>query len=228
MRILLVEDERDMASWLMRALAQSGFVPDHAADARSAEAFMAGNEYDAIVMDLRLPDKHGLVVLREMRNRDDRTPVLLLTAQGALQDRVRGLNLGADDFLTKPFALEELEARLTALVRRSRSPASPTAMRFAVLRQRKPRLHAGRLPAVPDPREHAALAALLTRSGYPVDKSQLFGKVFTHDSEANPDAIEVVLHRLRKKLAGSDVRIVTVRGLGYMLESVAAAPAEGN
>lgn len=80
---------------------------------------MAGNEYDAIVMDLRLPDKHGLVVLREMRNRDDRTPVLLLTAQGALQDRVRGLNLGADDFLTKPFALEELEARLTALVRRS-------------------------------------------------------------------------------------------------------------
>ena len=101
-------------------------------------------------------------------------------------------------------------------------------MRFAVLRQRKPRLHAGRLPAVPDPREHAALAALLTRSGYPVDKSQLFGKVFTHDSEANPDAIEVVLHRLRKKLAGSDVRIVTVRGLGYMLESVAAAPAEGN
>ena len=117
MRILLVEDERDMASWLMRALAQSGFVPDHAADARSAEAFMAGNEYDAIVMDLRLPDKHGLVVLREMRNRDDRTPVLLLTAQGALQDRVRGSNLGADDFLTKPFALEELEARLTALVR---------------------------------------------------------------------------------------------------------------
>ena len=86
---------------------------------------MAGTEYDAIVMDLRLPDKHGLVVLREMRNRDDRTPVLLLTAQGALQDRVRGLNLGADDFLTKPFALEELEARLTALVRRSRGRQHP-------------------------------------------------------------------------------------------------------
>ena len=227
MRILLVEDERDMASWLMRALAQSGFVPDHAADARSAEAFMAGNEYDAIVMDLRLPDKHGLVVLREMRNRDDRTPVLLLTAQGALQDRVRGLNLGADDFLTKPFALEELEARLTALVRR-RSPASPTAMRFAVLRQRKPRLHAGRLPAVPDP-------ARARRPGGVADPQRLSGgqvaavrQGFTHDSEANPDAIEVVLHRLRKKLAGSDVRIVTVRGLGYMLESVAAAPAEGN
>lgn len=125
MRILLVEDERDMAAWLMRALAQSGFMPDHAPDARTAEGLMAGNEYDAVVMDLRLPDKHGLVLLREMRNRDDRTPVLLLTAQGALQDRVRGLNLGADDFLTKPFALEELEARLTALVRRSRGRQPP-------------------------------------------------------------------------------------------------------
>ena len=187
---------------------------------------MAGNEYDAIVMDLRLPDKHGLVVLREMRNRDDRTPVLLLTAQGALQDRVRGLNLGADDFLTKPFALEELEARLTA--RRSAVASIPDCNAVRCPTTAKAALHAGRLPAVPDPREHAALAALLTRSGYPVDKSQLFGKVFTHDSEANPDAIEVVLHRLRKKLAGSDVRIVTVRGLGYMLESVAAAPAEGN
>src|SRR3546814_5508070 len=86
---------------------------------------MATNEYDAIVMDLRLPDKHGLVVLRDMRGRDDRTPVLLLTAQGALQDRVRGLNLGADDFLTKPFALEELEARVAALVRRSRGRQFP-------------------------------------------------------------------------------------------------------
>lgn len=226
MRILLVEDERDMAAWLMRALAQSGFTPDHAPDARTAEGLMAGNEYDAVVMDLRLPDKHGLVLLREMRNRDDRTPVLLLTAQGALQDRVRGLNLGADDFLTKPFALEELEARLTALVRRSRG--------------RQPRLQCGSLSYDGEsraftldgallfltPREHAALAALLTRSGYPVDKSQLFGKVFTHESEANPDAIEVVLHRLRKKLTGSDVRIVTVRGLGYMLESTVSESSE--
>jgi len=220
MRILLVEDELEMASWLVRALAQSGFTPDHAPDARSAEALMSTNEYDAIVMDLRLPDKHGLVVLRDMRTRDDRTPVLLLTAQGALQDRVRGLNLGADDFLTKPFALEELEARVAALVRRSRG-------------RQQPRLQCGSLSydgesrsftldgvlLLLTPREHAALVALLTRSGYPVDKVQLFGKVFTQDSESSLDAIEVVLHRLRKKLAGSDVRIVTVRGLGYMLES---------
>mgnify|MGYP002040233803 FL=1 len=116
MRILLVEDELDMASWLVRALTQGGFVTDHAPDARTAEALMAGTEYDAVVLDLRLPDKHGLAVLADMRNADDRTPVLILTAQGALQDRVRGLHLGADDFLTKPFELVELEARLTALV----------------------------------------------------------------------------------------------------------------
>lgn len=220
MRILLVEDELEMASWLVRALAQSGFTPDHAPDARTAEALMAEHQYDAIVMDLRLPDKHGLIVLRDMRNRDDRTPVLLLTAQGALQDRVRGLNLGADDFLTKPFALEELEARVAALVRRSRG-------------HQQPKLHCGSLSYDSEsrafnldgtlllltPREHAALIVLLTRSGYPVDKAQLFSKVFAQGSESSVDAIEVVLHRLRKKLAGSDVHIVTVRGLGYMLEN---------
>jgi two-component system response regulator TctD len=219
MRILLVEDELEMASWLVRALAQSGFTPDHAPDARSAEALMAANEYDAIVMDLRLPDKHGLVVLRDMRNRDDRTPVLLLTAQGALQDRVRGLNLGADDFLTKPFALEELEARVAALVRRSRGRQQPRLQCGSLSYDGESRAFSldGALLLL-TPREHAALVALLTRSGYPVDKAQLFGKVFTQDSESSVDAIEVVLHRLRKKLAGSDVRIVTVRGLGYMLE----------
>ncbi len=221
MRILLVEDEQDMASWLKRALAQSGFVPDHAPDAGTAESFMLGTAYDAIVLDLQLPDKHGLVLLREMRNRDDRTPVLLLTAQGGLQDRVRGLNLGADDFLTKPFALEELEARLTALVRRSRGRQHPRLQCGCLAYDSESRAFSleGSLLFL-TPREHAALAALISRSGYPVDKSQLFGKVFPHDSEANLDAIEVVLHRLRKKLAGSDVRIVTVRGLGYMLESV--------
>jgi len=221
MRILLVEDEVDMALWLRRALAQSGFVSDHAADARNAEGYMVGSDYDAVVLDLRLPDKHGLNVLRDMRERDDRTPVLVLTAQGSLQDRVRGLNMGADDFLTKPFALEELEARLTALVRRSRG-------------REYPRLQCGSLSYDSEshfftldgsmllltPREHATLAALLIRVGYPVEKNQLFEKVFSHDSDASPDAIEVILHRLRKKLAGSDVHIVTVRGLGYMLSAI--------
>ncbi|SFC12094.1 two-component system, OmpR family, response regulator TctD [Polaromonas sp. OV174] len=227
MRILLVEDELDMASWLVRALKQSGFVPDHASDAGTAEAFLAATEYDAVVLDLRLPDRHGLSLLADMRKSGNRTPVLVLTAQGSLQDRVRGLNLGADDFLTKPFELEELEARLAALVRRSRGrPHVPLhcASLSCDHESRAFTLAGSLLPLTP--REHAALTALLVRSGTPVDKSQLSSKVFPHNSSAGPDAIELVLHRLRRKLAGSDVRIVTVRGLGYMLESIAHAPAQ--
>lgn len=221
MRILLVEDELDMASWLARALGQSGFVPDHAPDARTAEAFMAATEYDAVVLDLQLPDKHDLAVLAAMRDADNRTPVLILTAQGALQDRVRGLNMGADDFLTKPFELAELEARLAALVRRSRGRQHPRMQCASLAYDGESHAFSLRGTLLPlTPREHAALSALLLRSGAPVGKSQLYGKVFSHDSSAGPDAIEVVLHRLRRKLEGSDVRIVTVRGLGYMLEGI--------
>ena len=221
MRIHLVEDEREMEAWLERALAQSGFLPELAPDAQTAEYMLAGAGYDAVVMDLRLPDKHGLVLLREMRNRGDVTPVLILTAQGALQDRVRGLNLGADDFLTKPFALEELEARLAALVRRSRGRKVPQMTCGSLLYDSESRAFSldGAILHL-TPREHAALAVLVTRSGMPVEKNLLFSRVFEHDSDSSPDAIEVVLHRLRKKLAGSDVHIVTVRGLGYMLESI--------
>ncbi|MYN14885.1 response regulator [Pusillimonas sp. TS35] len=221
MRVLLVEDERDMSAWLERALAQSGFEPEPAFDAATAEHMLSTNDYDAVIMDLRLPDKHGLVLLREMRNRGDVTPVLILTAQGALQDRVRGLNLGADDFLTKPFALEELEARLAALVRRSRrrEPAQAQCGSLVYNSESRAFTLAGTLLHL-TPREQAALAVLITRIGSPVEKGQLYSRVFDHDSDASLDAIEVVLHRLRKKLAGSDVHIVTVRGLGYMLESM--------
>ncbi len=223
MRILLVEDELEMAAWLQRALAQSGFVPEHAKDAHTAEAMLQVGGYDAVVMDLRLPDKHGLVLLREMRAAGDITPVLILTAQGALQDRVRGLNLGADDFLSKPFALEELEARLAALVRRSKGRPSPNLQCGPLIydTESKAFMLDGSVLHL-TPREHAALAALIARARTPVEKHQLFLKVFEEDSDASPDAIEVVLHRLRKKLQGSDIQITTVRGLGYMLESAAA------
>jgi two-component system response regulator TctD len=221
MRVLLIEDELEMAAWLERALAQSGFLPDHAADAATAEAMLDETDYAAVVMDLHLPDKHGLVLLRGMRNRGDVTPVLILTAQGALQDRVRGLNLGADDFLTKPFALEELEARLAALVRRSRGRQSPQMQCGSLIYDHESRaftLDGAVLHLTP--REHAALTGLVGRTGMPMEKNQLFSRVFEQDSETSPDAIEVVLHRLRKKLAGSDVHIVTVRGLGYMLDAI--------
>ena len=222
MRLLLVEDEAEMASWLVRAFKQSGFVPDHAPDAGTAESLLAGNDYDAIVLDLRLPDKHGLNLLADIRKAGNRTPVLVLTAQGSLQDRVRGLNVGADDFLTKPFAIEELEARVAALVRRSRgrSHAPLQCGSLSCAHDSRAFTLAGTLLQL-TPREGAALSVLLARSGSPVEKSQLSAKVFPADSNAGPDAIELVLHRLRRKLDGGDVRIVTVRGLGYMLEAVA-------
>ena len=224
MRILLVEDEVDMASWLMRALKQSNFVPDHAPDASTAEALMAVTEYDAVLLDLRLPDRHGLSLLADMRKAGNRTPVLVLTAEGSLQDRVRGLNIGADDFLGKPFELDELEARLAALVRRSGSRAHVplTCASLCFGHENRAFTLAGKLLQL-TPRENSALLALLNRSGTPVGKSKLSSKVFPHDSNAGPDAIELVLHRLRKKLAGSDVQIETIRGLGYMLRDVSHA-----
>lgn len=222
MRLLLIEDEAEMASWLMRAFKQSGWVPDHAADAATAESLLALGHYDAVVLDLRLPDKHGLAVLADLREGGNRTPVLVLTAQGSLQDRVKGLRLGADDFLAKPFAIEELEARLDALVRRARGSLRSALQCGSLVRPHGSRAFTldGKLLQL-TPRESAALAVLLARSGAPVEKSQLSAKVFPADSNAGPDAIELVLHRLRRKLAGGDVRIVTVRGLGYMLESTA-------
>ncbi len=223
MRILLVEDDAELASWLLRAFRQNAFVPDHAPDAGTAESLLAGNAYDAVVLDLRLPDKHGLALLADIRKAGNRTPVLVLTAQGSLQDRVKGLNVGADDFLTKPFAIEELEARLTALVRRSRGNNSHASLQCGSLscaHDSRAFTLAGSLLQLTR-RESAALSVLLARSGSPVEKSHLSGKVFPTESNVSPDAIEQVLHRLRRKLAGGDVRIVTVRGLGYMLEHVA-------
>ena len=220
MRILLVEDEAEMAAWLQRALKQSGFVPDHAPDARTAEALLSvGTAYDAVVLDLGLPDKHGFSVLTALRDAGNPVPVLVLTAQGALPDRVRGLHLGADDFMAKPFAIEELEARLVALVRRShgRQHARLHCGSLAYDNESHAFTLAGQLLQL-TPREHAALTALLIRAGSPVGKSQLSDKVFPQDASVGPDAIELVLHRLRRKLADGDVHIVTVRGLGYMLE----------
>lgn len=222
MRLLLVEDNTELALWLLRAFKQSGFVPDHAPDGASAESLLAGNDYDAVVLDLQLPDKHGLAVLADMRKAGDRTPVLVLTAHGSLQDRVRGLNAGADDFLAKPFAIEELEARLMALVRRSRENAHAPLQCGSLSCPHDSRAFTlSGLPLQLTPRESAALWVLLARGGLPVEKAHLSGKVFPANSDAQPDAIELVLHRLRRKLAGGDVRIITVRGLGYMLESSA-------
>ena len=227
MRILLVEDEPEMASWLVRALKQGGFLVDVAGTAREANSCLTSEaDYDAVVLDLGLPDRSGLTVLSGLRDRGGRAPVLVLTAQDALPNRVRALNQGADDFLAKPFALEELEARLWALMRRSQGRQHPRMQCGSLVFDTESRSFTlgGSLLSL-TPREHAALLALLMRAGRPVGKAQIAGKVFPRDSNVGPDAIEQVLHRVRRKLGTADVTVTTVRGLGYMLEPAGEAHA---
>ncbi len=223
MRILLIEDEMEMAAWLIRALKQSSIAVEHAPNGKLGKALLAGGSFDVVVLDLQLPDQHGFDWLRDIRAHGHHLPVLILTAQGSLQNRVEGLHRGADDYLTKPFELPELEARLVALHRRSQG-RSQAQIQCASLRfdSNHQTFWLSDTVLSLTPREHAALEVLIGRIGAPVGKSKLASKVFPQDSMAGPDAIEQVLHRVRRKLHGSDVRIVTVRGLGYMLEPLPA------
>lgn len=217
MRLLLVEDHPDIAEWVGKALVQGGYVIDHLTRGDHADQALSTESYDLVILDLSLPKMDGLEILRRLRARGSTTPVLILTARGATEDRVRGLNLGGDDYLPKPFELSELEARIKALLRRSGNLV--------------PMMRIGRLefdtttrmvavdgkPLALTPRELAVLEALLSRVGRPVAREALFEKVFDFDAEARVEAIEIYVSRLRKKLEGSDVSITTLRGLGYLL-----------
>lgn len=224
MRALLAEDDFNLGTWLCKALAavaiQVEWVNDgHLAD-QALQTPNAQGDYDVLILDLGLPGLSGEAVLRRLRARDQRLPTLVLTARGALTDRVDMLNLGADDFLSKPFALAELEARLHALVRRSRGLEHPRlACGPLVLdTHQKQFLLAGEPLPLP-PRESAVLRVLIQHTGEPMSKQQIMARVFSDDEDVHPEVIEVVVHRLRKRFEGSGVRIVTMRGLGYALEA---------
>jgi two-component system, OmpR family, response regulator TctD len=221
MRILLAEDERELANWLVRALQQSGFQVDWVDDGRMVRRCLKATRYDALVLDLGLPGVGGHDVLAELREANHRLPVLILTARDSLIERVSTLNEGADDFLAKPFELVELEARLMALIRRARGGEhprlacgplayDPASKQFALDRE----------PLALTPREHAALRALIQRSGEPLSKQEIIERVFSDEQDVYPEAVEVLVHRLRKRLGDSAVRITTLRGLGYVLESL--------
>ncbi len=220
MHILLAEDEHALGEWLSKALAQSGFRVDWLDDGRLAERALIDGDHDALVLDLGLPGLDGASLLRRLRERASPLPVLVLTARDTLAERVALLNLGADDFLPKPFALEELEARLTALVRRARGNAHPrlacgplqfdTVARHFTL--------ADEVLAL-TPREQRLLRALIVRSGEPVARQALFDRVFDDEADVQPAALDVLMHRLRRRLEGRGVHIRTYRGLGYALEA---------
>jgi two-component system response regulator TctD len=221
MRILLVEDHLELSRWIGRALQDARLAVEFATDGEKADTLLRTQDYALVILDLTLPRLDGLEVLKRLRARGGRTPVLILTARGGLSDRVQGLNLGADDYLAKPFELAELEARVKALLRRSQGNETPTLscgeLRFdTVSRQFS---YAG-TPMALTPREYAVLETLITRAGQVVPRDKLFAEVFRLDDDAGIDAIDVYLHRVRKKLdalAAGRVSITTLRGLGYVL-----------
>lgn len=224
MRILLVEDHAELSRWIGKALQDARLTVEFAMDGADADALLHTQEYALVILDLTLPRMDGLDVLKRLRARGSKTPVLVLTARGGLSERVQGLNLGADDYLPKPFELAELEARVKALLRRSQGNEAVTLTCGALSFDTVSRMFAyGGAPLALTPREHAVLEVLLTRAGRAVSKEKLFDEVFALDDDASTDAIEIYVHRLRKKLERGDgeagrVAITTLRGLGYLLE----------
>lgn len=223
MRILLVEDHIELSRWLAKALRDAHLTVECAHNGADADSLLLTQDYALVILDLTLPRMDGLEVLKRMRARGSRTPVLILTARGGLADRVSGLNMGADDYLAKPFELEELEARVKALLRRSQSQETVTvacgALNFDTVSRTF--TYGGELLAL-TPREHAVLEALIVRQGHTVPKEKLFQQVFSLDDNASVDAIEIYIHRLRKKLEHEGpgrVSITTLRGLGYLLQA---------
>jgi two-component system response regulator TctD len=220
MRVLLVEDNPTLANSLKDALTHARFAVDCMHDGEAADHVLRTQDYALVILDLGLPKLDGLEVLRRLRQRRNPVPVLILTAHGSVEDRVKGLDLGADDYLAKPFELTELEARARALIRRShghegtRMECGPLAYDSV---DRSFRLDGE--PLALTPRERAVLEVLILRNGRAINKETLSEKIFGIDESVNPDAIEIYVHRLRRKLEKSTAAIVTLRGLGYLLEA---------
>lgn len=204
----------------MLAIRQAGFTVDWAQDGAQAESALSGYGYDAMLLDLGLPKREGLEVLRHLRKRGDTLPVMILTARDTVEDRVRGLDVGADDYLLKPFSLEELFARLRALLRRAGGKADT-------------QIHIGRLvfdsvkrqacvddtPLVLSARELEVFEILLSHAGRVTAKEVIADRLTGWDEGVGDNAVEVYIHRLRRKLVGSGVVVRTLRGLGYLLEA---------
>lgn len=219
MRLLLVEDHAELSIWVAKTLRQSGFVIDVVERGEHALTALLTQPYDLVILDLSLPGMDGLDVLRHLRAQEKtaRVPVLILTARATLDDKVKGLNLGADDYLAKPFEVAELEARIKSLLRRSGN-VMPTVRVGQLEFDTTNRIASvGGRPLSLTPRELSVLEVLVTRLGKPVPRNVLFEKIFSFDDEARIEAIEIYVHRLRKKLEGSGAFISTLRGLGYVL-----------
>jgi two-component system, OmpR family, response regulator len=220
MRIFIVEDDLVLADGLKNSLIQSGYAVDLVNNGDSADQVLSYQNFDLILLDLGLPKLSGFEILKRLRARKSLTPVLILTANDNVSDRVKGLDLGADDYLSKPFELAELEARIRALIRRGQTGGSAlltvgqlvldTTNHSAAYNNNNLNLSA---------RELAVLEILMSKPGKVVNKEQMLEKLCNFDEDISDNALEVYLHRLRKKLEASTIQIRTIRGLGYLLES---------
>jgi two-component system response regulator TctD len=217
MKILLAEDTADLAEAVATQLARAGHAVTLAADGEEASALLRGDRFDLVILDLTLPLKDGTTILREMRARRDRTPVLVTTARSAIDDRISLLDLGADDYLVKPFDLRELEARMRALLRRPMGMgASAEVFGNMTFDAGTRQVLVAQAPVELSRREFRLLEILLGQIGKPVRKERLIDQLFGPDDDVAPNAIELYVSRLRKKLGDASLDIATLRGEGYV------------
>lgn len=220
MRLLVVEDNPELAALLAEGLRKAGFEVDLLSSGEEARAVVDSTFYAALILDLGLPDGDGLALLRELRHRGNSIPVLVLTARGGLEDRILGLRSGADDYLVKPFALEELIARIEAQLRRP-GQLMANSLRIANLEfdTRTRQATIDNRPEVLSARETDVLELLMRSKGRVVSKKQVEDQIFGHSGDVASNAVEVYVHRLRRQLAdkGAHVQIHTVRGVGYLI-----------
>lgn len=224
MRILLVEDDALLADAIARSLSQSAHAVDVARSGEEADAALATGDYDLVVLDVELPGLDGLEVLKRLRARRSVVPVLIVTVRDALEERIAGLDLGADDYLTKPFHLSELEARMRALIRRAHAGATSELVHGRLrLNMAARRLYCDDQPVELSMRELAVLELLLLRGSRVVTKQQIIEHLYGWDDVSSSNTIEVFIYRLRKKIEPFGVDIRTVRGMGYLIEKPNAA-----
>src|SRR3984885_14930144 len=216
MRVLLVEDDRMIAEAVRTALGQDGHVTDAVTDGVTALAALSHSRFDIVLLDLGLPRKDGLTVLRQLRDRGDVTPVIIITARDEVRTRVAGLDSGADDYLVKPFDLDELAARMRAALRRSAGRGDPVIAHHDIRVNTVTReVHKGDDPVTLSAKEFAVLEALLLRPGAVLSRAQLEDRLYGWDDSIESNAIEVYVHGLRRKLGSDAIR--TLRGVGYFV-----------
>jgi two-component system, OmpR family, response regulator len=217
MRILVVEDEASLAKQLTSSIAEAGYAVDHAADGERADFLAQTEQYDAMILDLGLPKIDGLTLLRKWRDAGLVTPVLVLTARGSWYEKVQGIDGGADDYVSKPFRLEEVLARLRALMRRASGHLTPELRAGSVtLDQRRARVTLDGAPVKLTSHEFRVLSYLMSQRGRVVSQAELIEHIYAQDFDRDSNTVEVFIARLRRKLGAS--LIETVRGLGYRIE----------